>query len=179
MGRLILITGGGRSGKSDFALKLAHNYGRKVCFIATCEALDEEMNERIEWHKKKRPGSWKTVEEPLKPDEVIKGLNKAAVEVVLMDCVTLWLSNLILKGTEPPQEELEDYLLSRVQAFTQASRKFSGATIVVTNEVGMGIVPENKLARIFRDVAGRCNQKLALEADEVYFLISGIPLKTK
>lgn len=179
MGGLILITGGARSGKSNFALKLAHKCGRKVCFIATCEALDEEMKKRIERHKKKRPGSWKTVEEPLKPDQVIRGLNKAAVEVVLVDCMTLWLSNLILNGSEEVQEELEGYSISRLQEFIEACREFSGTTIIVTNEVGMGIVPGNKLARIFRDVAGRCNQKLAQEADEVFFLISGLTLKIK
>lgn len=180
MNRIIFITGGSRSGKSNFALKMASGLEGNKVYIATAEALDEEMKERIEKHKKERSGEWLTMEEPLKISELIRDLN-GKHGVLLLDCLTIWLSNLILK-------ERQSSLKLEIEDFIEVLRDFKKPSIpslqpsvlfIVSNEIGMGIVPENKLARRFRDDAGRLNQRVAELADEVYFVVSGIPLKTK
>lgn len=166
--KLILITGGARAGKSAFAQEWAHALGDgKVSFIATAQALDEEMSQRIEQHQGDRPAIWETLEEPL---EVPYALSLAQGGVVLLDCLTLWVSNLMHAGREV-LPELENLLAIRAE--TQK------VLLVVTNEVGMGIVPDNALARAYRDLLGAANRRLAEEADVVYLLVSGIPVKIK
>ncbi len=174
MSFLIFITGGARSGKSKLALKLAERTGGKVAFIATAQAGDDEMAERILIHKKSRPKEWTTIEEPI---DIPSAISKVADhDVAIIDCLTLLLSNLML---EDKSLDETGRILGRMEDLVKASRSFKGTVIVVSNEVGMGIVPENELARKFRDLAGRANQIIADAADEVYLCVSGIPVKLK
>lgn len=166
--RLVLITGGARAGKSAFAQEWAHALGDdEVSFIATAQALDEEMRTRIERHQQERPPIWETLEEPL---EVPFVLSLAQGRVVLLDCLTLWVSNLMHAGREV-LPEVENLLAIRAETHK--------ILLVVTNEVGMGIVPDNALARQYRDLLGAANRRMAEEADVVYLLVSGIPVKIK
>ncbi len=173
--RLFFITGGARSGKSDFALKLAELIKGKRLYIATAEALDDEMTERIKKHKKERGNNWDTFEEPIKIADVIK--RNKRYDVILLDCLTLWISNLMhkkagVRGQGPGVRKAIKELIT-------ACKKPKANIIIVSNEVGLGIVPDNKLARQFRDIAGMANQKIAEAADEVYFMVSGIPMRVK
>ncbi len=171
MSRIIMVTGGGRSGKSSFALDLAMKYQNRI-FIATAEPFDDEMRGRINRHKDERGKLFNTVEEPLGLADALRNL-KPETEVVLIDCLTVWLGNIMHHyGTEAENSE-------QVKAFLDVMRKPPCNIIAVTNEVGSGIIPGDKLSRIFRDSAGRINQSLAKIADEVYLIVSGLPLKLK
>jgi adenosylcobinamide kinase/adenosylcobinamide-phosphate guanylyltransferase len=170
--KLILITGGCRSGKSQFALDYANRHFRKKLYLATCEALDEEMEKRIEVHKKKRGVDWQTVEEPIDIAEAIRQYENDA-EVILLDCITLWLSNLLMR------QESDDEITSEVSRLMETVKKGQPSLIFVSNEVGMGIVPVEPLGRRFRDLAGMANQKIAEAADRVVFMVSGIPIFMK
>lgn len=162
MSKTILVLGGCGSGKSSFALSLSRGYRKKV-YLATCDPLDEEMKERVRRHRKERGGEWDTVEEP---QEVPAVVESCQAEALLLDCVTLWTSNLLLRERDP---------LAMADALIKSLERFPGTAILVSNEVGSGIVPENALARRFRDVAGVVNQKLAAAADEVVLVTAGIP----
>jgi len=166
-----LITGGSRSGKSSHALELTGPFKRKV-FIATAQAMDEEMRIRIANHQKERGDRYQTVEEPIKVAEAIKSIG-SDTDVVILDCLTVWMGNLMfhLKNEEEREREI-DHLLAVLE-------KPSCSVIVVTNEVGMGIVPENKLSRQFRDAAGYLNQQVAKRANRVVLMVSGIPVEIK
>ncbi len=169
MKKTIFLTGGARSGKSSFALKEASRIAGRKAYIATAEALDEEMMNRIECHRKQRGKEWDTFEEPLMIAEIIKNIGDK-YDAVVLDCLTLWLSNIIHANLdmEPEIERLISSLLSHhISVF------------IVSNEVGMGIVPENEMARKFRDMAGTLNRRVARVADEVYLVVAGIPLKIK
>jgi adenosylcobinamide kinase/adenosylcobinamide-phosphate guanylyltransferase len=167
--RLALVGGGVRSGKSAFALALARSLGPRRVFLATAQPLDAEMEGRIRAHRAERAGDFETIEEPL---DLAGALGRAAgADVVLVDCLTLWLSNLLLRG------ETEREIAGKVAAVADALRAASHASIVVTNEVGMGIVPESALGRAFRDVAGRAHQVLAARADRIYFAALGTMLR--
>ena len=172
MGKVIFITGGARSGKSRLAENLAESFGAPLCYIATGEARDAEMEERIAAHRKRRSESWLTVEEPFRLQDALRDA-EGRFRAVLVDCVTLWLTNLLL------EHEDADRALGEVRALAESLPGLATPLILVSNEVGMGIVPDNALARTFRDLAGRANQILAAAADEVYVTISGIPLKLK
>jgi len=169
-GRIIFVIGGARSGKSSFALSRASELPGKKVYIATAQAFDAEMSDRIAKHKEERGSDWDTVEEPFCIAETIKGMSDN-YKVIVIDCLTLWLSNLLLADKEI-ERELEAFISS---LFTLHSSQ----AFIVSNEVGMGIVPENKLARRFRDMAGRLNQKMAAVADEVYLVAAGIPVRIK
>lgn len=173
--RFIFIVGGARSGKSSFALKLAESIKGKRLYIATAETLDEEMKERIKKHKKDRGNNWNTIEEPIKIADVIKKNKKYGV--ILLDCLTLWISNLIHK--EARVRGQGSGVIKSITELISACKEPKASIIIVSNEVGLGIVPDNPLARQFRDIAGFANQKIADAADEVYFMVSGIPLKIK
>jgi len=161
MGRLIFITGGARSGKSSFALREASGTdGRKV-YIATAVDGDSEMQERIERHRRDRGRGWDTLEEPLKVADAARAAADR-YDVIVLDCLTLWLSNLMEGGLNVEHEG--DVLCGTLSSLPCP-------VYVVSNEVGMGIVPENAVARRFRDLAGRLNQKMAGAADEVYLEI--------
>lgn len=172
MGKITFILGGARSGKSRYALKLAKDIGGKAAFIATCELKDSEMKKRACQHRKARPPHWKTFEEPLNPGLLLKKIG-AKFDLVLIDCLTLLVSNLILKGLN------ESRIINRINEILRRLKKIRAQAIIVSNEVGSGIVPENKLARDFRDIAGRISQITAEKADSVFFMVSGIALKLK
>jgi adenosylcobinamide kinase/adenosylcobinamide-phosphate guanylyltransferase len=166
---LVLVLGGARSGKSAFAERLAEESGLAPVYIATAEAGDAEMAERIDAHRARRGPSWRTVEAPEKLEEAL--LREAGEgRAVLIDCTTLWLSNLLLKGL--PVE-------IRTEALADTAGRAAGLRILVSNEVGLGIVPENALARKFRDAQGRLNQKIAAAADRVVLIAAGLPLWLK
>lgn len=172
MSELILVTGGVRSGKSNYAQHLAKSFKSEVIYIATAEALDSDMKERIRRHKKSRDKSWVTIEEPIDVLGAVKKLS-ARRRVVLLDCLTLFISNLILKGLS------DKAIYTEVRSILKGLRLKSDAAIIVTNEVGSGIVPDSKLGRRFRDLQGRVNQIISGEADSVYLLVSGIQIKIK
>ena len=172
MATVRFILGGARSGKSTYALTRAREYGERVAFIATAEAHDEEMRLRIDRHIKERPGSWQTFEEPLYPADCARKIGDG-FDVLIVDCLTLLVSNMMGEGLTDEQA------LTHVQELLQALAECPVPSIVVSNEVGLGIVPDNALARRFRDLAGRINQMAAARADEVVFMVSGLPMILK
>jgi len=185
--KIIFITGGARSGKSSFALTKSLTVAGRKAYIATAEALDEEMTKRIEQHKNQRGKEWDTYEEPLKIAGVIKELY-GNYSALVLDCLTLWLSNLFMKtqskgyGLQTIETEIQK-LLDSLRQFKSSAACVPGSGFcslyIVSNEVGMGIVPENETARKFRDMAGILNQKIAEVSDEVYMMVAGIPMKMK
>ncbi len=171
-GKTILVTGGSRSGKSRHALQLATNTNNPKIFIATAEPLDEEMTERIQKHQDERGKEWITIEEPLDPAKVLKD-REAKPSFILLDCITLWLSNMTMK------DMTRQAILERVHEFIAECKSSKSDIIVITNELGSGIVPLESSARSFRDIAGETNQLLASEFDEVISMVSGIPVTIK
>jgi adenosylcobinamide kinase/adenosylcobinamide-phosphate guanylyltransferase len=167
--RLVLIGGGARSGKSTFALGRARHLGPRRCFIATAQAFDAEMRTRIDRHRAERGAEFDTIEEPIDLRGAI--VRAPADAVVLVDCLTLWLSNLLC--ADVPADEI----LARVDAVAQAACARAAPTLIVTNEVGLGLVPEHPLGRAFRDVTGLAHQRLAAEADEIYAALMGVVLR--
>ena len=174
---LTLIGGGARSGKSGFALARARALGSRRVFVATGQALDDEMAARIAAHTRTRGADFRTVEEPVAVPEVLRALAAEAPDrrpdVVVVDCLTLWLSNLLLRG------DAQADIAARIDALVGALGERRFHALVVTNEVGLGIVPEAPLARLFRDVAGRAHQRLAAAADEIYFAVLGTMLRLR
>lgn len=190
MGKIIFITGAVRSGKSRFAVELAKKIANiltdisapmplqtqvsksEVLFIATCIPEDEEMKRRVKLHQKERPSSWKTIEGKI---DILKALQNTKInsKVVVIDCLTLFISGLLLKRFT------EEEIKKKTEEIVKFISGISSTTIIVSNEVGSGIVPENKLARQFRDLVGVANQIMARGADEAYFMVSGIPMKIK
>jgi adenosylcobinamide kinase/adenosylcobinamide-phosphate guanylyltransferase len=170
-GRLILVLGGARSGKSRYAQQLAERYWPRPVFLATAEAIDAEMVARIAQHRAARGDRWQCVEEPL---DLAGALARAAGQGdgVLLDCLTVWLGNVLVKEGAPG-------VAARQQALLAAIRGRTTSLILVSNEVGLGIVPEHALGREFRDLAGWLNQALAAEADAVMFIAAGLPLALK
>lgn len=179
MSTIILITGGARSGKSRFAQTLAEAAGENRCYLATCpppDGSDPEMTARVERHQLERQSrGWRTMEEPLQLAGAIAG--EEGAHPLLVDCLTLWVSNLLLANASRGLDE--DAMAQQAEAMLAAARRRAGLTLFVTNEVGLGIVPDHPLARRFRDLAGRCNQTVAAAADEVYLVTCGIPLQLK
>ena len=169
MVRMALVLGGARSGKSAFAQGVAERSGRALVLIATAVAGDEEMEERIARHRADRGPAWRLVEEPL--DLVAAVRTEATAErIVLVDCLTLWLSNLMCAGLDAAHEG---------QRLADAVPLLGGPVIFVSNEVGSGIVPDNAMARSFRDHQGRLNQQLAQSCDRVVLVVAGYPLQIK
>lgn len=175
---MIFITGGARSGKSSFAEKLARERGGAVTYIATAAAGDAEMRARIAAHRERRPSGWKTVElEAGLADELERAADGGAT--VLVDCLTLYLSNRMHAGSPDDADSLSGRIGEEVDDLVERCAAANGSVIIVSNEVGMGIVPDNAPARAFRDIAGRANQRMAAAADEVYLCVSGIPVRVK
>jgi adenosylcobinamide kinase/adenosylcobinamide-phosphate guanylyltransferase len=173
MAAITLITGGARSGKSMQALKLALPYQRKV-FVATGEALDDEMTARIEFHRTTRPPDFQTVEEPVNVVAAIERLGKTA-DLVVIDCLTLWISNLMQRSGVD-----DGAVLSEADKLAAALTKAAFASIVVTDEVGSGIVPtDHAESRRFRDLLGWTNQKVAAVAEQLIMMVAGYPMKVK
>jgi adenosylcobinamide kinase / adenosylcobinamide-phosphate guanylyltransferase len=182
--RLILVTGGARSGKSAFAQQLAHRLGGDVSFVATAElsgsahSVDEEMIRRIAAHRQSRPAAWRTIEAPRRVGQAISAADSA--QVFLVDCLTLLVCNVLLSlGDEPTEDAAQTAVDDEVRELIEAIRTTPSTVIIVTNEVGLGIVPVNRLARLYRDLLGRANATLARESAEVYLLVAGLPLEIK
>ena len=173
MKRISLITGGARSGKSSHAIKLAQAFkGNRFYFIATGQALDIEMATRIEHHKATRPAHFMTVEEPLDPTIALAAL-EARADGVILDCLTLWISNLMGIGAD------DDSILKSADRLASALTRASFSSVVVTDEVGAGVVPEYPDGRRFRDLLGWTNQKIAAVANDVLLMVSGYPMRVK
>jgi adenosylcobinamide kinase / adenosylcobinamide-phosphate guanylyltransferase len=170
--KLILVLGGARAGKSTFALRLAKDLAGEdpVTFIATAQALDDEMAQRIARHREERPTQWLTIEEPYHLDRAL--IDALDSRVVLIDCLSLFVSNWLLRGEDATLQAVSVSFLARVRSSSQT-------VICVSNEVGLGLVPDNPLGRTFRDLLGRVNQQFAEAADEVYLLVAGLPLRLK
>lgn len=187
--RLILILGGARSGKSAFAEQLALKSGSSVAFIATATAGDDEMRERIARHRAARPAAWHTIEEPLDLAAAVLQAGKLA-DVLVLDCITLWLNNLFAQTVAPDESEEEqstnstlfdEAALREIEMLLAAAHSISpGKTLLmVTNEVGLGIVPAYPLGRLYRDTLGYLNQRLAQAADRVYLMVAGMGVDLK
>ncbi len=174
MAFLHLITGGARSGKSEHALRLAEKRGNRRTYVATCPVRDEEMRNRVERHRRRRrKRDWNTIEERT---DLAGAVRRAEQSLLLIDCLTLWVSNLMeQEGDDLTEAEME----RRSRAVLEACRDRDASVFVVTNEVGMGVVPHNPAARRFRDLAGRTNQVFAAEADKVTLMVCGIPTEVK
>jgi adenosylcobinamide kinase / adenosylcobinamide-phosphate guanylyltransferase len=177
MARTIFITGGAASGKSRFAEQICQGFGGSLGYLATAQPLDREMGERIRKHQQRRGDNWQTIEEPLQLVQALAG-NDGSFGAILVDCLTLWLTNLLFLH-EALGDEVEDRIMADVQRLAATLRGMETPVIIVSNEVGMGIVPEHRLGRIFRDIAGQTNQILAAAADEAWLVASGIPLRLK
>ena len=177
--KLIFVSGGARSGKSSFVENWAINNGNKVLFIATAERSDEERTERIEALIQSRPESWKTIETPLNISQSFNK-NDEYLDTVIVDCINLLASNALLTLTKDAiQKQSDDVILFQIEDLINTYNESSATWLIVTNEVGLGLVPPYKLGRLFRDSLGRANQKLAYIADEVIFMVSGIPMYIK
>ena len=168
----VLYTGGARSGKSHRAQRVAERLGERRLFVATAEPLDEDMQARIDRHKKERGPSWVTAEAPLDPAAVIAE-RAGAFDVVVLDCLTLWVSNRL------GNEDEGDRFTAAVTTLTDAIEACRTPLLVVTNEVGLGIVPADQISRKYRDMLGWANQKVAAACDVVVLMVSGLPLPIK
>jgi adenosylcobinamide kinase/adenosylcobinamide-phosphate guanylyltransferase len=170
---IIFVIGGCRSGKSSHALRTAEKMPQNgKIYIATCVPQDQEMKQRVERHQRERSQIWVTVEEPLQLPEAILH-NSDRMNVILVDCLTLWVSNLLMKTNN--EEKLQDTNSQLLDALEKAA----GSIVLVSNEVGAGIVPENKLARQYRDIIGLVNQAVAQAASKVVWMVAGIPVTVK
>ncbi len=179
MGQLILVTGGARSGKSGFAEKLAASYNREVVYLATAQALDQEMELRIAHHKRTRPTEWITVEEHWEVPKAVAAYGENN-RVILLDCVTLWLTNLMLQVLDNGAgQDLEQVIYTRLEELVKVVERQNTTLICVSNEVGWGVVPDNDLGRAYRDLAGRANQYLGRAAEQVYLVVAGYPMELK
>ncbi|MGR3179790.1 MAG: bifunctional adenosylcobinamide kinase/adenosylcobinamide-phosphate guanylyltransferase [Candidatus Anammoxibacter sp.] len=192
MAKLTLVLGGAKSGKSLFAENLARHYSSgdsykpgEIAYLATAEIKDEEMTERVLRHKKRRPEEWQTIETPLKPETAILGLDKN-VKFLIIDCITLYITNLLLQYESGNHADsthskltINDEIVEKIDDLCSVCKRINADVVMVSNEVGLSIVPDNKLARVFSDIAGQSNQIIAKQADEVYFVIAGIAQKIK
>ncbi len=179
MGKIILVTGGARSGKSSFAERLALKIGDgRAAYIATAQIFDDEMNFRVKLHRQRRGDNWTTFEAPFAAEEKISAVGKN-FNAILFDCVTLYVSNFLCNADTDDEKFLYDNLRGLIGKLIDAAQSSDAVTIFVTNEVGAGIVPENKLARRFRDLAGLANQMLAAQADKVFLCVAGLAVDVK
>ncbi len=182
---ITLITGGARSGKSSFGEKLLKESNGRKGYIATAVAFDDGMKDRIKKHQSNRPSSWKTYELPFNISNLIKDISKEC-DIVILDCITVFTSNILFEKeldwdnvTFEEIDLLEKNIAIEIKKIINLAREYKLNMIIITNEIGSGIVPDNKLSRVYRDIAGRVNQLLGKLSDDVYVSISGLPLKLK
>jgi adenosylcobinamide kinase/adenosylcobinamide-phosphate guanylyltransferase len=181
MSRITLILGGARSGKSSYALKLAEETRKSVTFIATAQAFDDEMSTRIQKHKAERPVSWETLELPLHI-HIAPSVSQIKSDLVILDCITLWVTNLLMQFVNDDLVD-EAPFMQASQAETEkllaAIRNTEQDWLIVSNEVGLSLVPPYQMGRVYRDALGWVNQRLAQEADKVIFMVAGIPMNLR
>lgn len=177
--RITLVLGGARSGKSDYAEKLAAEFGERVLYIATAEAGDGEMEARIKAHRQARPTTWSTLEAPNNVGAALDNFVDTPPDGLLLDCLTLLVSNMVLSMEEQPEPEIDAAVKAEIDAIVAAQRQMDVPLIMVSNEVGMGLVPPYPLGRVYRDVLGRANQHFASLADRVLLLVAGLPVMVK
>ena len=178
MPKLILLLGGARSGKSTLAERMAAELGSDVLYVATAQAFDDEMRDRIATHQEARPQGWHTLEAPLRIAEQLRDMTLSPV--VLVDCITVLAANVLLTLPEDcPQSEANQAILGEIEALLAVQQTSNSTWIAVSNEVGMGVVPPSRLGRLYRDALGAANQQLAKAADEVYLLVAGLPWRLK
>lgn len=184
MGKIIYITGGAKSGKSKFAEKMVEEIGEKINYIATLTCFDDEMKEKVKIHKDRRNEKYKTIEAYKNFDIIFENIDEK--ETILLDCLTNMVSNLIFeenidfdKDLKINKEKLDIKIKKEVENFIKVLKKHKGISVIVSNELGMGIVPVYPLGRYFRDIAGEINQYVAEKSDEMYLTVSGIPMKIK
>ena len=176
---IILVTGGARSGKSRFAESLLKPVGAKY-YLATCPVPDAEMAERVKRHQAARAAQrWITIEEPLDLFSAVRRARDAGAEGLLIDCLTLWINNLLYEAEQQKQDLTEEKMERSTRAVLTELAAFPGRAVLVISEVGLGIVPESPLARRFRDLSGRCAQCVAAQASQVYFCVAGIAQRIK
>lgn len=186
MGKIVLVTGGARSGKSTFAETMVKEMGKTIGYIATAKITDDDMARRIEHHKKQRPSNWSTFERfkdftALKNDPAYR-----QCDTLLLDCITILTTNLMFdvdvdydQCTMDEVEAVEAMIRMEIDQLLKLVRETRQNIVIVSNEVGLGLVPPYRLGNLFRDIAGRMNQMIAKEADEAYFIVSGLPIKLK
>jgi len=182
---LTLVLGGARAGKSDYAEQLVAGYGPRVLYVATAEVKDGEMGARVQAHRARRSPAWTTLEAPTQVGAALLAARPTA-DAILLDCLTLLVTNLVLayagevEMLDPAHEEAADAAVAaEIEALLKAQAQLGLPMVLVSNEVGMGIVPAYPLGRLYRDVLGRANQRLAAVADRVYLLVAGLPMTVK
>jgi adenosylcobinamide kinase / adenosylcobinamide-phosphate guanylyltransferase len=180
MGKIALIMGGVRSGKSRFAQDLAQKLGGDaVLFVATAEAGDGEMSRRIRIHQSTRPATWQTLEAPYRVGEALRH-QSPLIATVLIDCLTLLVSNVLLACPEPiDADQAERAVNAEIDALLAACQERTGHVVIVSSEVGLGVVPESRLGRLYRDLLGWANQRVAARAESTYLLVAGLPVELK
>lgn len=180
-GKLIFITGGVRSGKSAYAEDVTSGLGSDITYIATAQAFDDEMRHRIHLHRERRPDNWKTVEEPLNVAGVIRELG-SQTQVIMLDCLTMLVSNLMFKSPEEETAltvENQEKIIDEIRLLAKAAKEAAAHVVIVSNEVGLTLVSDNKLGRFYQEIVGRANQVIAALADEAYLVVSGLPVTLK
>ncbi len=183
---ITLVTGGARSGKSRYAEQLCKNLGGKVCYLATAKAIDSDMEDRIARHKASRPAKWATIEKYCGFSDLISEEAFTSCDTFLLDCVTIMITNIMFDldvdydtCAHDMLDDIEEKIRGDIAELINVMRSHKKNLFLVTNEVGMGLVPPYRLGSIFRDIAGRMNQFIAKEADEAYLVVCGLPQKLK
>lgn len=183
-GKFIFVLGGARSGKSSVAEKITKKLGEKVLYIATAAVLDKEMEKRVELHRQRRPENWTTIEETHNISEVVKE-NSDLYDVIMIDCLTILVSNLLIDENYPSPNtklhsaEKDKAILDEIKQLSITAQEAKAHVVIVSNELGSGIVPANEIGRVYRDLVGWANQTAAGYADEVYYTIAGLPVELK
>ena len=179
MGQITLLLGGARSGKSSYAQRLAEESGKTVTYLATAQALDDEMSSRIQKHQSERPAHWQTLEVPL---DIASHVSEIKSDLVILDCMTLLATNLLMKFEKDElvdEAPFTEAVYKEVADLLAAIRSGEPDWLIISNEIGLGLVPPYQMGRIYRDLLGWANQRLAREADKVIFLVAGIPMAVK